>query len=271
MKLRLIKITPIGCDPEFMVVTEGSSAHTLVTEYAEDNAYPIKDIPCAHRYKCILQDLAMIERTIKKNAPFVLEMPALMDNDKPYNDHLWQSFSNIEVACDEESDEVEHEWLAPLVPELPTYEEYTKDMSLQKKLEMYYDADIDSPATSYKWTCKDIAEIVDNADWLPDFEKKFKEYLEEREYIKETTHGELVNKLMEIRKDWGIPDFEEWEPFTTDKKNIDEWRAHMNETLFNDYDIDYLKEVIEQEENEHKDTSIDEQTDTYIPHREGDE
>lgn len=207
MKLRLIKITPIGCDPEFMVVTEGSTAHMLVEEYAEDNSYPIKDIPCAHRYKCILQDLAMIERTIKKNAPFVLEMPALMDNDKPYNDHLWQSFSNIEVACDEESDEVEHEWLAPRVPELPTYEEYTKDMSLQKKLEMYYDADIDSPAI---WTCKDIAEIVDNADWLPDFEKKFKEYLEEREYIKETPHGD-------------------------------------------------------------KDTSIDEQTDTYIPHREGDE
>ena len=76
---------------------------------------------------------------------------------------------------------------------------------------------------------------------------------------------------MEIRKDWKIPNFEEWEPFTTDKKNIDEWRAHMNETLFNDYDIDYLKEVIEQEENEYKDTSIDEQADTYIPHREGDE
>jgi hypothetical protein len=205
MKLRLIKITPIGHDPEFMVVTEGSTAHTLVAEYAKDNSYPIKDIPCSHRYKCILQDLAMIERTIKKHAPFVLEMPALMDNDKPYNDHLWQSFSNIEVACDEESDEVEHEWLAPL-DKLPTYEEYTKDMSLRKKLEMYYDADIDSPATSYKWTCKDIAEIVDNADWLPDFEKKFKEYLEEREYIQEP-----------------------------------------------------------------EDTSIDEQTKNYIPHREGDE
>ncbi|MDB0031631.1 hypothetical protein N9E34_09195, partial [Opitutales bacterium] len=138
----------------------------------------------------------MIERTIKKHAPFILELPALADDEThgqhPFNDHLWQSFSNIETACDITSSEVETEWEGGL----PTYEEYTKDMSLKKKLEMYYDADIDSPATSYKWTCKDIAEIVDNADWLPDFEKKFKEYLEEREYIKETTHVELVNKLM---------------------------------------------------------------------------
>jgi hypothetical protein len=155
------------------------------------------------RFRCILVDLAMIERTIKKHAPFILELPALMDDSgQPFNDHLWQSFSNIETACDITCDEVETEWEGGL----PTYEEYTKDMSLKEKLEMYYDADIDSPATSYKWTCKDIAEIVDNADWLPDFEKKFKEYLEEREYIQEP-----------------------------------------------------------------KDTSIDEQTESYTPHREGDE
>ena len=230
------------------------------------------------RFRCILTDIAMIERTIAIHCPLILKEPALTEDFKPFNENLKQSFSNIETACDITSSEVETEWF-----ELPTYEEYTKDMSLKKKLEMYYDADIDSPATSYKWTCKDIAEIIDNADWLPDFEKKFKEYLEEREYIKETPHGvptviaenvELVNKLMEIRKDWKIADFEEWEPFTTDRvngpKNIDEWRAHMNETLFHEYDIDYLKEVIEQEENEYKDTSIDEQTKNYTPHREGD-
>ena len=227
------------------------------------------------RFRCILIDLAMIERTIKKHAPFILELPALADDEThgqhPFNDHLWQSFSNIETACDITCDEVETEWEGGL----PTYEEYTKDMSLKKKLEMYYDADIDSPATSYKWTCADIADILEmGKDWLTDFELRFKEYLEEREYIRETPHGDLVNlvsKLMEIRKDWKIADFDDWEPFTVDKKNIDEWKAHMNETLFNDYDIDYLKEVIEQEENEYKDTSIDEQADTYIPHREGDE
>lgn len=220
------------------------------------------------RFRCILTDLAMIERTIAIHCPLILKEPALTEDFKPFNENLKQSFSNIETACDITCDEVETEWEGGL----PTYEEYTKDMSLQKKIEMYYDADIDSPATSYKWTCSDIANIIEmGKDWLADFELRFKEYLEEREYIKETTHGELVNKLMEIRKDWKIADFEEWEPFTIDKKNIDEWRAHMNETLLNDYDIDYLKEVIEQEENEYKDTSIDEQADTYIPHREGDE
>ena len=220
------------------------------------------------RFRCILTDLAMIERTIAIHCPLILKEPALTEDFKPFNENLKQSFSNIETACDITCDEVETEWEGGL----PTYEEYTKDMSLQKKIEMYYDADIDSPATSYKWTCSDIANIIEmGKDWLADFELRFKEYLEEREYIKETTHGELVNKLMEIRKDWKIADFEEWEPFTIDKKNIDEWRAHMNETLLNDYDIDYLKEVIEQEENEYKDTSIDEQTKNYTPHREGDE
>ena len=219
------------------------------------------------RFRCILTDLAMIERTIAIHCPLILKEPALTEDFKPFNENLKQSFSNIETACDITCEEVELEWEGGL----PTYEEYTKDMLLAQKLEMYYDADIDSPATSHKWTCEDIAGIVDNADWLPDFEKKFKEYLEEREYIKQLNRGELVNKLMEIRKDWKIADFEEWEPFTIDKKNIDEWRAHMNETLFNDYDIDYLKEVIEQEENEYKDTSIDEQTKNYTPHREGDE
>lgn len=189
MRLRLIKLTPTDCDPEFMVVTESSTAHEMVTEYAKDNAYNIVDQPCSHRFQCILQDLAMIERTIKKHAPFVLEMPALMHNNRAYNDHLWQSFSNIEVACDGESDEVEHEWLAP---ELPTYEEYTKGWSLEEKMRMYYEEDIKEECNvshnmamaSYKWTCKDIAEIVNNADWLPNFEEKFKEYLIERDYIR---------------------------------------------------------------------------------------
>ena len=45
MKLRLIKITPTGHDPEFMVVTYGSTAHTMVKDYAKDNAYPIEDNP----------------------------------------------------------------------------------------------------------------------------------------------------------------------------------------------------------------------------------
>jgi hypothetical protein len=181
MKLRLIKITPEGHDPEFMVVTDGSTAHTMVKNYAKDNAYPIEEHACANRFQCILQDLKRIEDTIEKYAPIILKLPAL-DNGEPYNDHLSQCFWNIETACDEEASEVEHAWLAP---DLPTYEEYTKDMSLQQKLEMYYEDDIKvSSGGIVLWTCKDIAEAVDNADWLPDFEQRFKGYLQEREYIR---------------------------------------------------------------------------------------
>ena len=177
MKSTLIKITPEGMDPEFMVVTTDSSAHEFVKDYAKDNGYPIEEHACANRFQCILQDLKRIEDTIEKYAPILLKLPAL-DGGEPYNDHLSQCFWNIETACDEEASEVEHEWLAP---DLPTYEEYVKDMTLQQQLEMYYEADT---LGKVKWTCKDIAHIVDNADWEPDFQEKFKEYLKEREYIR---------------------------------------------------------------------------------------
>ena len=201
MKLRLIKITPTGHDPEIMVVTDGSTAHTMVQDYAKDNAYPIeeKSFWCSlntsecrlesskfARFACVLQDLKRIEDTIVKYAPILLKLPAL-DNGEPYNDHLSQCFSNIEIACelfDEEASEVEHEWLQP---ELPTYEEYTKGWSIEQKMEMCYEEDIyksgDSDAPRKVWTYKDVAHAVDNADWLPDFEEKFKKYLQEREYI----------------------------------------------------------------------------------------
>ena len=56
-------------------------------------------------------------------------------------------------------------------------------------MEMYYEEDIheagDSDLPRKVWTYKDVAHAVDNADWLPDFEKKFKEYLREREYIRD--------------------------------------------------------------------------------------
>lgn len=177
MKSTLVKITPDGMDPEFMVVTDGSTALEMVREYAKTNAYPIEEHACANRFQCILQDLKRIEETIQKYAPVILGLPAF-DNGKQYNDHLSQCFWNIEIACDEEASEVEHEWLAP---DLPTYEEYVKGMTLQQQLEMYYDKDIDG--SSYEWTCEDIAKIVDNADWLPEFEQTFKDFLKERQYI----------------------------------------------------------------------------------------
>lgn len=188
MKSTLVKITPEGHDPEFMVVTTESSAHEFVKDYARDNGYKIEEHACANRFACILQDLKRIEETIVKYAPILLKLPSL-DGGKTYNDHLSQCFWNIEIACDEEASEVEHEWLQP---ELPTYEEYTKGWSLTQKLKMYYEEDIKEECNvshnmamqSYKWTCADIAKIFEmGKDWLPDFELRFKEYLQEREYI----------------------------------------------------------------------------------------
>ena len=157
MNTTLVKITPDGMDPEFMVVTTGSTAHESMKEYAKMNAYPIEEHVCANRFQCILQDLKRIEETIQKYAPVILGLPAF-DNGKQYNDHLSQCFTNIEIACNEEMDDPEFAWMQP---ELPTYEEYTKGWSLQKKLEMYYEEDIKEECNvshnmamaSYKWTC----------------------------------------------------------------------------------------------------------------------
>ena len=175
MKLRLIKITPEGLDPERMVVTEGSTAHKLAKEYANTNGYPIEEHACANRFECILKDLKRIEDTLEQNAPILLKLPAL-DGILPYNDELSQCFTNIEIACNEEMDDPELTWMQ----NLPTYEEYTKGWSLADKMSMYYDEDINPT----KWSCADIARIIEmGKDWLPDFELRFKEYLIEREYI----------------------------------------------------------------------------------------
>lgn len=179
MKNTLIKITPEGMDPEFMVVTTDSSAHEFVKDYAKDNGYPIEGHPCANRFKCILEDLERIRNAIEVHCPIVMKQPAFGEGGKPFNDELSQCFTSIEIACDEEASEVEHEWMQSA---LPTYEEYVKDMTLEQMLKMYHEKDIQEGPV--QMTCKDIAHIVDNADWLPDFEERFKEYLKEREYIR---------------------------------------------------------------------------------------
>ena len=109
-----------------------------------------------------------------------MKQPAL-EGGEPYNDELSQCFTNIEVACDEEMDDPEFAWMQP---ELPTYEEYTKHWSLKQKLEMYYEADIEKLNTDVSCIFADFADAIDNADWLSDFEERFKGYLQEREYIR---------------------------------------------------------------------------------------
>ena len=64
---------------------------------------------------------------------------------------------------------------------LPTYEEWTKDMSLTKQIQFYYDVDIDNFVGDV-WDI--VAEVAENPNWLEEFKVNFKEYLQEREYIR---------------------------------------------------------------------------------------
>ena len=179
MKSTLVKITPDGMDPEFMVVTTGSTAHESIKEYAKMNAYPIEEHACANRFQCILQDLKRIEETIQKYAPVILGLPAF-DNGKQYNDHLSQCFSNIEIACDEEASEVEHEWLAP---DLPTYEEYTKDMTFEEILAKYYENDLNNQNIIF--TAHEVVAMLDDpSEFRLEIQEGFKQYLRERNYIR---------------------------------------------------------------------------------------
>ena len=65
--------------------------------------------------------------------------------------------------------------------ELPTYEQYTKDMSLADQIKFYYDVDIDNYLGD-PWEI--LAECAVDPHWLKEFKVNFKEYLQEREYIK---------------------------------------------------------------------------------------
>jgi len=65
--------------------------------------------------------------------------------------------------------------------ELPTYEQYIKDMPLVDQIKFYYDVDIDNYLGD-PWEM--LAECAVDPHWLKEFKVNFKEYLQEREYIK---------------------------------------------------------------------------------------
>ena len=65
--------------------------------------------------------------------------------------------------------------------EAPTYEEYIKDMSLAEQIKFYYDVDIDNYLGD-PWEI--LAECAVDPHWLKEFKVNFKEYLQEREYIR---------------------------------------------------------------------------------------
>ena len=64
---------------------------------------------------------------------------------------------------------------------LPTFEEYIKDMPLVEQIKFYYDVDIDN-FIGDPWEI--VAEIAEDCpNWLEDFRVEFKKYLQERDYI----------------------------------------------------------------------------------------
>ena len=65
--------------------------------------------------------------------------------------------------------------------ELPTYEEFTKDMDLADQIKFYYDVDLDNYLGD-PWQI--LAECAVDPHWLSEFKVNFKEYLQEREYIR---------------------------------------------------------------------------------------
>ena len=80
------------------------------------------------------------------------------------------------------TNEDECEYYDNVIMELPTYEEYIKDMPLVDQIKFYYDVDIDNYLGDPWQIVAEIAEDCPN--WLNEFKVNFKEYLQEREYIK---------------------------------------------------------------------------------------
>ena len=80
------------------------------------------------------------------------------------------------------TNEDECEYYDNVIMELPTYEQYIKDMPLVDQIKFYYDVDIDNYLGNPWQIVAEIAEECPN--WLKEFKVNFKEYLQEREYIK---------------------------------------------------------------------------------------
>ena len=79
------------------------------------------------------------------------------------------------------TNEDECEYYDNVIMELPTFEEYIKDMPLIEQIKMYYDVDIDN-FTGDPWEI--VGEIAEDCpNWLNHFRVEFEEYLREREYI----------------------------------------------------------------------------------------
>jgi tRNA A22 N-methylase len=191
--MKQLKITiTIPCDKGFrneeQIITEDSTSHELLRNYANENMYEIKSEPIQmtndqlkNRLAHINSDIEIIEETIKRNVPILLNNESYRDT-KVFAETFKQNITNIYTACDLTSDEVEKKW-STHESILPTYAEYTKNVSLSDKLKMYYDADLDQPISATN-LCKEMADALSSPTWLDRFEKDFENYLKEREYIR---------------------------------------------------------------------------------------
>jgi len=81
------------------------------------------------------------------------------------------------------TNEDECEYYDNVIMDLPTFEEWTKDMSLTDQIKFHYDVDLDNYIGD-PWEI--VAEIArtDGSNWLREFHKEFEENLREREYIR---------------------------------------------------------------------------------------
>ena len=185
MKLLEITIT-LPCDKGFsdekQIVTEDSTSHELLRNYANENMCDIRSKPIEmtidqlkNRLAHINTDIEIIEETIERRVPKILNKKSYRNNEV-FAAELNHNITNIYVACDLTDDEVEKEW-GTHESILPTYADFTKDMSLEDKFDFYYDLDITN-------LCKEMADALSSPTWLNGFEKDFENYLREKEYIR---------------------------------------------------------------------------------------
>ena len=135
-----------------------------------------------NRLAHITTDIEIIEETIKRNVPILLNNKSYRNNEV-FADELNHNITNIYRACDLTDDTVEKHWKTHKSL-LPTYAEYTKDMSLADKFKFYYDADINDTIPLATNLCEEMADALSSPTWLTGFEKDFEDYLKEREYIR---------------------------------------------------------------------------------------
>ena len=81
------------------------------------------------------------------------------------------------------TNEDECEYYDNVIMDLPTFEEWTNNMSLTDQIKFHYDVDLDNYIGD-PWEI--VAEIArtDGSNWLREFKKNFEEDLREREYIR---------------------------------------------------------------------------------------